>query len=136
MTISNFMKMVERSPNGVENTEGKREIARYEQFLLFPQCFQKTCTTDKKKSGLVWERVKGYVLCLFMIPVNSYLINQNHLTPKKPRISQLGMHLKKAGKKTKKMRVTSILSFFCKIFIIRKNRSFGIVNTCSKKSRD
>ena len=30
----------------VVNTVGKREIARYEQFLLFPQCFQKTCTTD------------------------------------------------------------------------------------------
>ena len=27
----------------VENTVGKREIARYEQFLLFPQCFQKAC---------------------------------------------------------------------------------------------
>ena len=30
----------------VENTAGKGEIARYEQFLLFPQCFQKTCTAD------------------------------------------------------------------------------------------
>ena len=30
----------------VENTEGKVEIARNEQFLLFPQCFQKTCTAD------------------------------------------------------------------------------------------
>ena len=28
----------------IENTVGKGEIARYEQFLLFPQCFQKTCT--------------------------------------------------------------------------------------------
>ena len=28
----------------VENTVGKGEIARYEQFLLFLQCFQKTCT--------------------------------------------------------------------------------------------
>ena len=28
----------------VENTVGKGEIARYEQFLLFPQCLQKTCT--------------------------------------------------------------------------------------------
>ena len=26
----------------VENTVGKGEIARYEQFLLLPQCFQKT----------------------------------------------------------------------------------------------
>ena len=30
----------------VENTVGKGEIARYEQFLLFPWGFQKTCTTD------------------------------------------------------------------------------------------
>ena len=27
-----------------QNTVGKGEIAHYEQFLLFPQCFQKTCT--------------------------------------------------------------------------------------------
>ena len=27
----------------VENTVGKGEIARCEQFLLFPQCFQKAC---------------------------------------------------------------------------------------------
>ena len=30
----------------VENTKGKGEIARYEQFLLFPQGFQKTYTAD------------------------------------------------------------------------------------------
>ena len=30
----------------VENTVGKGEIARHEQFLLFPQCFQKTCIAD------------------------------------------------------------------------------------------
>ena len=30
----------------VENNVGKGEIARYEQFLLFPQCFQKTYTAD------------------------------------------------------------------------------------------
>ena len=30
----------------VENTEGKGEIAHYEQFLLFPRCFQKTCPAD------------------------------------------------------------------------------------------
>ena len=33
--------------NWVENTVGKGKIARYEQFLLFPQCFQKTYTRDK-----------------------------------------------------------------------------------------
>ena len=42
----------------VENTVGKGQIARYEQFLLFPHCFQKTNPTDTKKPGLVWERVK------------------------------------------------------------------------------
>ena len=30
----------------VENTVEKGEIARYEQFLLFPQCFQKTSFVD------------------------------------------------------------------------------------------
>ena len=30
---------------GVQNTVGKGEIAR-KQFLLFQQCFQKTCTVD------------------------------------------------------------------------------------------
>ena len=29
-----------------ENTVGKGKIAHYEQFLLFPQCFQKTFTED------------------------------------------------------------------------------------------
>ena len=31
----------------VENTVGKGEIAHYEQFFVFPQCFlQKTCMRD------------------------------------------------------------------------------------------
>ena len=30
----------------LENTVGKGEIVCYEQFLLFPLCFQKTCTAD------------------------------------------------------------------------------------------
>ena len=30
----------------IENTVGKGEIARHEQFLLFPQCFQIICTGD------------------------------------------------------------------------------------------
>ena len=32
-----------------ENTVGKREIARYEQFLLYPQCFQKACFLEASK---------------------------------------------------------------------------------------
>ena len=31
----------------IENTVEKGEIARYEQFLLFPKCFQKTYIADR-----------------------------------------------------------------------------------------
>ena len=34
----------------VENTVWKGEIACYEQFLLFSQCFQKTCSADTLKT--------------------------------------------------------------------------------------
>ena len=40
-----------------ENTVGKGEIARYEQFLLFPQCFQQTCFPRASKDAIVWEWV-------------------------------------------------------------------------------
>ena len=33
----------------VENIVGKEEIALYEQFLLFPQCFQKLSVLDALK---------------------------------------------------------------------------------------
>ena len=36
----------------------KGEIARYEQFLLFPQCFQKACFPGASKGVIVWECVK------------------------------------------------------------------------------
>ena len=42
----------------VENTVGKGEIAHYEQFLLFPQCFQKACFSGASKGVIVWEWVK------------------------------------------------------------------------------
>ena len=41
----------------VENAVGKREIARYGQFLLFPQCFQKACIPESSKGFIVWEWV-------------------------------------------------------------------------------
>ena len=52
------MKIAERSLKQVENTVGKGEIARYEQFLLFPQCFQKACFPGSSKGVIVWEWVK------------------------------------------------------------------------------
>ena len=40
------MKVAKSSLKWVEKTVGKGEIARYEPFLLFPQCFPKTYTAD------------------------------------------------------------------------------------------
>ena len=36
---------------------GKGEIARYEQCLLFQQCFQKACFPEASKGVIVWEWV-------------------------------------------------------------------------------
>ena len=55
MTISNLMKMAE----WVESTVGKGEIACYEQFLVFPQCFLKACFPGASKGVTVWEWVKN-----------------------------------------------------------------------------
>ena len=38
---------------------GKGEIARYEQFLLFPHCFQKARFPGASKGAIVWEWVNG-----------------------------------------------------------------------------
>ena len=40
-----------------ENTVGKGEIARYKQFLCFPQCFQKACFPGASKGVIVLEWV-------------------------------------------------------------------------------
>ena len=41
----------------VENTVGKGEIAHYEQFLLFPHCFQKDRFLKASKGVNLWEWV-------------------------------------------------------------------------------
>ena len=46
----------------VENTVAKGEIARYEQFLLFLQCFQKPCFPGESKGVIVWEWVNQLLL--------------------------------------------------------------------------
>ena len=51
------MKIPESSLKRVENTVGKGEIARYEQFLLFPQCFQKANTTKSQLLTTLWKRL-------------------------------------------------------------------------------
>ena len=46
----------------VENTVVKGEIAHHEQFLLFPQCFQKACFPGVSKGVIVWEWVKTHTI--------------------------------------------------------------------------
>ena len=43
----------------VENTVGKGEIARFEQFLLFPLSFQKACFLEESEGVIVWKWVKS-----------------------------------------------------------------------------
>ena len=52
MKIAKFSKRL-------ENTVVKGEIAHYEQFLLFPQCFQKACFQEASKGVIVWEWVNA-----------------------------------------------------------------------------
>ena len=49
--------MAERLSKRVVNTVEKGEIARYKQFLLFPQCFQKASFPGASKGVIVWEWV-------------------------------------------------------------------------------
>ena len=41
-----------------ENIVGKEENACYQNFLLFPQCFQKASFSELFKAEIVWERFK------------------------------------------------------------------------------
>ena len=47
----NFVENGRKLFKQVENIVGKGEIARHKQFLLFAQCFQKTCTADKNTAS-------------------------------------------------------------------------------------
>ena len=56
MTILDLMKMVESSTNGQKTLWEKEKLLVISNFSFFPQCFQKNCTEDMQKQGLVWER--------------------------------------------------------------------------------
>ena len=51
LNVTEKMKFV---LEGVENIVGKGDIAHHEQFLLFPQCFQKSSVSGSWKDGIVW----------------------------------------------------------------------------------
>ena len=74
--------MAESYPKKVENTVGKGEIARYEQFLLFQQCFQKAYFPGASKGVIVWEWVKMVVVA-FPLGAQDY----GNSTTAGPRVS-------------------------------------------------
>ena len=49
ISCEKYEQMEIQLPDSVENIVGKGEIARYKQFLLFPQCFQKLSVVDASK---------------------------------------------------------------------------------------
>ena len=57
---------------------GKGEIARYEQFLLFPQGFQKACFPEASKGVIVWEWVKVVDFVKFQV---IYVKPQKRIAP-------------------------------------------------------
>ena len=70
----------------VENTVGKGEIARYEQFLLFPQCFQKVCFPGASKGVIVWEWVKllRYVNFRIILTLSQTIVFWKHRGKRRP----------------------------------------------------
>ena len=65
----------------VENTVGKGEIARYGQFLLYPQCFQETVSQRRQKVSLCGNGLRSQFLkyghCL------GIYVSQTHVVLKK-----------------------------------------------------
>ena len=51
------MAKAKSSQKEQENTVGKGETADYKQFLLFPQCFQKSVLQTHRNQGLFGKRL-------------------------------------------------------------------------------
>ena len=60
----------------VENHVAKGEIARYEQFLLYLQCFQKICTADMQKPVLKRFKSKSMNMGKSPLPEKIYMWEQ------------------------------------------------------------
>ena len=57
----------------VENIVGKGEIARHEQFLLFPRCFQKLKLQTHKKQGLFEKGLNPFSQSMIFIDLSKCL---------------------------------------------------------------
>ena len=59
----------------VESTVGKGEIARYEQFLLFTQCFQRPVLQTCKNKGLFGNGLSSTCTIVNYLNMNKYFIH-------------------------------------------------------------
>ena len=73
----------------VENTVGKGEITREEQFLLFPQCFQRACFPGASKGVIVWEWVNLSNSKQFYLNVFQIICSAIHWLEKKNLLSTM-----------------------------------------------
>ena len=73
-----------KSSEKVENTVAKGEIGRYEQFLLFPQRFQRPVLQTHKNKGLFGTGLNETVLYIFkafLFIVRQPSFEQNRVNP-------------------------------------------------------
>ena len=79
---------------GVENTVGKGEIARYEQFLLCPQGFQKACFPGASKGVIVWEWVKRLIFGMRAHIIDTQLVVPRTRSFAKVKVKHYGKNKK------------------------------------------
>ena len=60
MAFSSHLKLASANSLSLEESKISCWGKGYEQFLLFPQCFQKTCTADTLRPRHVWEMVNPF----------------------------------------------------------------------------
>ena len=74
MTILNLTKIAENSRNMQKTLWEKGEIARYEQFLLFPQVFSNDLYERHVKSRACLGKDEGKVVCKSAQIYQEYII--------------------------------------------------------------
>ena len=80
----------------------KGEIDHNEQFLHFPQCFQKACFPGASKGVIVWEWVKVVVCSLFEFETVSKWCNGEWVNSTERGMNPAAMSIINPQKKKKK----------------------------------
>ena len=69
----------------------KGEIAQDEQYLLLPQCFQKSSAAELSESVFMWERVNLAVIDLTMSPERQILHQTFTLSHMRTQLNAFGL---------------------------------------------